>query len=224
MKAMLLNKLKFATMLSLVIALSTAGGLLYYQKAGANDTPGQGQQRKEDAREAAIRALEKYAASKQEFDRELAIKTLSELGLPGPSADPGRPWDSIAGRFKHRVRFETGYTEFREGGSIEILEVWGTRPQIEIGGQYLVRGKYVLPPGQHGKVYFYETATEGGGWTVTMDLQNLTVDKETGEFSLLHGMETPGHFHIVLADPERYSRMFANVYFGTGDNVLRKKP
>jgi hypothetical protein len=33
----------------------------------------------------------------------------------------------------------------------------------------------------------------------------------------------PGYFHLILTDPERYSRMFANVYFGTGDNVLRKK-
>jgi hypothetical protein len=32
-----------------------------------------------------------------------------------------------------------------------------------------------------------------------------------------------GYFHLVLTDPERYSRMFANVYFGTGKNVLRKK-
>jgi len=224
MKTMLLNKLKFATMLSLVIAASTTGGLLYYQKAGANDTPGQGQQSKEDVREAAIKVLEKYAASKQESDRELAIKALAELGLRAASAHQGRPWDSIASRFKHWVRFEIGYTEFKDGGRIEILEIWGTRPQIEIGGQYLVRGKYVLPPGQHGKLYIYETATESSGGTVTLDLQTLTVDKETGEFALLHGMETPGHFHIVLADPERYSRAFANVYFGTGDNVLRKKP
>jgi hypothetical protein len=37
-------------------------------------------------------------------------------------------------------------------------------------------------------------------------------------------MENPGYFHLILADPERYSRWFANVYFGTGDTVWRKKP
>jgi len=104
MKTMLLNKLKFATMLSLVIAASTTGGLLYYQKAGANDTPGQGQQSKEDVREAAIKVLEKYAASKQESDRELAIKALAELGLRAASAHQGRPWDSIASRLMREAR------------------------------------------------------------------------------------------------------------------------
>jgi hypothetical protein len=99
------------------------------------------------------------------------------------------------------------------------------RPRIEVGGQYLVRGKYVLAPGERGMLYFYETAT--GAWgregTTTLDLQYTKVDKQEGEFTLVHGMVGPGYFHLVLADPERYSRMFANVYFGTGDNVLRKK-
>ncbi|MHB1422240.1 MAG: hypothetical protein ACYC3I_03380 [Gemmataceae bacterium] len=60
-------------------------------------------------------------------------------------------------------------------------------------------------------------------WTTTLDLQSTDVDKQEGEFTLLHGMFGHDSFHLVLADPERYSRMFANVYFGTGDNVLRKK-
>ena len=225
MKTMLLSKLKYAATLLIVIAMSTAGGLLYYSKAGANDTPSQGQQGKNDIREAAIKALEQYAASKQEADRELAIKALSEFGKAMPSADHAKPWDSIAARFKHRVHFEIGYTEFREGGRLEILEVWGTRPQIEVGGQYLVRGKYVLPPGEKAKIYFYATASGAwGGITTTLDLQTTTVEKQEGEFELMHSMLGPGSFHLVLADPERYSRPFVNVYFGTGENVWRKKP
>jgi len=131
----------------------------------------------------------------------------------------------LANRFKYRIPFETGFTESKEGGRIEIREVWGTRPQIEVGGQYLVRGKYVLPPGERGKLYFYETAT--GDWsqtTTTLDLQTLEVAKQQGEFTLVHGMVGPGYFHLYLAPAENYSRTFANVYFGTGDNVLRKKP
>ena len=88
-----------------------------------------------------------------------------------------------------------------------------------------MRGKYVLPPGARGKLYFYATAT--GDWgragTATLDLQAVAVDKPEGEFTLVHGMAGPGHFHVILTDSERYSRCFANVYFGTGDNVLRKK-
>ena len=117
-----------------------------------------------------------------------------------------------------------GLTETQEGGRIEIQEVWGTRPQIEVGGYYLVRGKYVLPPGQRGALYFFATA--GGEWGrvgTIMDLQHTILDKEKGEFTLMHGMAGPGYFHLYLASPDRYSQMFANVYFGTGANVWRKK-
>ena len=131
---------------------------------------------------------------------------------------------SLAKRFKYRVPFETGYTESKEGGSIKIREVWGTRPRIEVGGQYLVRGKYVLPPGERGKLYFYATAQGAWGMTGTLDLQTAELDKQEGEFTLVHGMAGRGYFHLYLADPERYSRYFANVYFGTGDNVYRAKP
>ena len=57
-----------------------------------------------------------------------------------------------------------------------------------------------------------------------MDLQTATLAKQKGEFTLVHGMAGPGYFHLYLASPEKYSRTFANVYFGTGDNVWRKQP
>jgi hypothetical protein len=131
----------------------------------------------------------------------------------------------IAGRFKYKIPVEIGDTEFKEGGRIQIAEVWGTRPRIEVGGQYMVRGKYVLPHGEPGKLFFYETAN--GGWgrepTSDVDLQTVNLDKQSGEFTLVHGMVGPGNFHLYMASPDQYSRYFANVYFGTGDNVLRKK-
>jgi hypothetical protein len=236
-KTMLLAKLKLATALFLVVAVGGAGSLLYQAGVRANQqnatsrsvnavSSEKGQRSKENVREAAIKALEEFAASKQETDRELAIKALVEFGNHIRSRDQGPPGDVIASLFKHRVDFKTGFTEFNHGGHIEITEVWGTRPQIEVGGQYLVRGKYMLPLGERGKLYFYETAT--GDWgrsaTVTLDLQATAVDKQQGEFTLIHGMAGPGHFHLYLAPAENYSRRFANVYFGTGDNVLRNKP
>jgi hypothetical protein len=48
--------------------------------------------------------------------------------------------------------------------------------------------------------------------------------KGQGEFTVVHGMAGPGSFHLNLTARDRYSDSFANVYFGTGDNVLRKKP
>src|SRR5262249_4370711 len=130
----------------------------------------------------------------------------------------------FADHFNHRVPSETGLTETKEAGCIELQEVWGTRPKIEVGGYYLVRGKYVLPPRQRGALYFFATAD--GDWgrvETTMDPQHTILDKEKGEFTLMHGMAGPGFFHLYLASPDRYSQMFANVYFGTGDNVWRKK-
>jgi len=137
-----------------------------------------------------------------------------------------RPCDTsfLASRFKHRVSFETGRTQTKDGGRIEIREVWGTRPQIEVGGQYLVRGRYVLPPGERGMLYFYASAGGPWGQTASLDLQSTAVDKQEGEFALIHGMAGPGYFHLILTDAERYSRWFADVYFGTGDNVYRTKP
>jgi hypothetical protein len=137
---------------------------------------------------------------------------------------PGVRAAALAGRFKYRIAVETGFTETHGGGRIEILEVWGTRPRIEVGGQYLVHGRYVLPGHEDGTLYFYETAS---GWNNTgpnLDLQYTAVKKGTGEFTLLHGMGGPGFFHLVLMAADGQKQVtYANVYFGTGDNVWRKK-
>jgi RNA polymerase sigma factor (sigma-70 family) len=131
---------------------------------------------------------------------------------------------SLARRLKYRVPFEIGATETSGGGRIEILEVWGTRPGIEVGGQYLVRGKFTLPSQEKGTLYFHRTATDDQGTSTTLDLQMTTVHKGQGEFVLLHSMAGSGYLHLHLVGEEK-GRYFsvANVYFGTGDNVLRKK-
>ena len=161
----------------------------------------------------------------------LALLSFGRWGDPdavAASADetPATPCDTsfLASRFKYRVPFEIGETQTRNGGRIEIREVWGTRPKIEVGGQYLVRGKYTLPAGEHGKLYFYATAGGAWGQTASLDLQSTEADQQEGEFALVHGMAGPGCFHLILTDAEKYSNWFANVYFGTGDNVYREKP
>lgn len=130
---------------------------------------------------------------------------------------------SLSQFFRNRIPFELGLTQTRLDGSIVINEVWGTRPKIEVGGQYLVRGKYKLPPGQRGKLYFYVTSSSPSGATANLDLQSTTLNDQEGEFSLIHGMAVPGYFHLILTDHDKYSNYFANVYFGTGDNVYRPK-
>lgn len=326
-KAMFLSKIKIAVGMVLALTVSIGGGLVYKTQAGgpADDAPRVEQKKADGARAAAIRALEQLGKSEQASDREAAIQALVDYRRELKAAEEARQHrlssavQALVNRFKFRVPVEIGASEFHEGGRIDIVEVWGTRPRIEVGGQYLVRGKYKLPPGQRGKIYFYRTATDTGGaaqirgpgsaeveaakatlqlaqvvvhkhkaetsswetqvnrlerevnrgvvdpqilsesqtqleksrasllvaeaavkqkkanlavvearaWissgTATLDLQSTEVDKQQGEFTLVHGMAGTGYFHLILADPERYSRPFANVYFGTGDNVLRKK-
>jgi RNA polymerase sigma factor (sigma-70 family) len=126
---------------------------------------------------------------------------------------------ALTGQLKYRIPIEIGLTETSNGGRIDIVEVWGTRPKIEVGGAYLVHGKYVLPSKEDGKVYFYRTATEGSGSGPVLDLQTTIVAKGQGDFTLVHHMEGRGYFHLLLEAPEG---RFANVYFGTDDNILRK--
>ena len=222
LKSMFHAKLKSTVAAVLVLGVTAlgAGGLL--SRAWATrpagkvpDTPQQAPAGPDGLHERVVQ-LKRELQQMQEKVARLEQEARPRRAERGPRAS------SLADLFKYRVPFEIGRTESAEGGRIEIREVWGTRPRIEVGGQYLVRGKYVLPPGARGKLYFYATA--GGAWgaiTTTLDLQSVAVDKREGEFTLVHGMLGPGHFHLILTDAERYSRCFANVYFGTGDNVLR---
>jgi RNA polymerase sigma factor (sigma-70 family) len=220
-RSMLLTKLKSAIAVLLILGLGTLSAGALMSRSQATEPAGaqkQGQASRDELHDRVVE-LKRQLQQMQKKIAQLEQQTLSRPQERNPQGA------FLASRFKHRVPFEIGYTEFKEGGRLEIQEVWGTRPRIEEGGQYLVRGRYVLPPGQRGKLYFYETAT--GDWsqpTATMDLQATTLDTEKGAFTLLHGMAGPGYFHLYLAHPERYSRPFANVYFGTGDNVLRTKP
>ena len=210
---MLLTKVKTAIAVCLVVGITVlgAGGAVSRSLAGAAPDP------QEQGRANADDLRDRVGELKQQL-RQLQDK----IARLEEDAQPKLDGRVVAGLFKYRIPFEIGHTEMSEGGRLEIWQVWGTRPRIEVGGQYLVRGKYVLPRGERGKLHFYATAE----WNqpATLDLQLADADKPEGEFTLVHGMAGPGYFHLYLASPDRYSRYFANVYFGTGDNVLRKKP
>jgi RNA polymerase sigma factor (sigma-70 family) len=219
LRSMFLSKLKTATAVLLVLGMAALGAAGLIPSGWGTEPPAvQPGRANPDGRREQLAELKRQL---DELQKKLA--GLEQEAQPA-RAEPktGAPSFPVE-RFKYRVPFELGYRETKDGGRIEIREVWGTRPRIEIGGQYLVRGTYALPPRQQrGKVYFYATA--GGPWgeTAELDLQTTVVNQPTGEFTLLHGMAGQGSFHIVLTEPDDYSRMFANVYFGTGDNVYRR--
>jgi hypothetical protein len=97
---------------------------------------------------------------------------------------------------------------------IEITELWGTRPLIEVGGEYLVVGRYTLQSLEEARVVFNLTAENWPNSGPDMDLQRTTVEKGEGTFALVQSMRGPGRFHVSMnsfggAD----SITVANVYF-----------
>jgi RNA polymerase sigma factor (sigma-70 family) len=127
-------------------------------------------------------------------------------------------------RLKHRVPIEIGHTETGEGVRIEIDEVRGTRPKIEVGGHYLVRGRCILPPGKRGRLYFWLTKTTNiaNAPTANTDLQSAMVDSEHGEFTLMNSMQGPGRFHLKLMSADDPSEALANMYFGTDETEQKE--
>jgi RNA polymerase sigma factor (sigma-70 family) len=226
LKSMLLNKFKIAIAAMLFLGIATLGTGLLLSRTQATEPASETADMQEPTQVKPNNLQDRVAEMKKQLaEMQRKIDQL-ELETQASQKDRNAINSLAANLFKYKVTIETGSTEFTEGGSLEIREVWGTRPKIEVGGQYLVRGKYVLPRGVRGKLYFYETSS--GDWdnskTSTLDLQMTVADKQEGEFTLVHGMMGPGNFHLVLSAEDNYSRMFANVYFGTGDNVWRKKP
>jgi RNA polymerase sigma factor (sigma-70 family) len=217
LSAMFRTKVRSAVAASVILGLTALGTGASVSDTRATDGGSAGQKAAPDDRHDRIAELKQQI---QEMQRKLT--DLEREAKPTPK-DRIAIGTALADRFAHRVPFEYGFTEARDGGRIDIREVWGTRPKIEVGGQYLVRGKYTLPKGRKGKLYFYATANGAWNEVATLDLQMVELDKPEGEFTLVHGMAGEGNFHLILTDPEKYSDWFANVYFGTGDNVFRPK-
>jgi RNA polymerase sigma factor (sigma-70 family) len=242
-KTMMLTKLKIATGIVLALTVSAASGW-YYQSQPllrVQEAPPVEQKKEDELRAAAIKAVEQFGKSEQANDREAAIKALMDYRKEVKAAEETRQRHlenatrDLARRFKYRVPFEIGATEFKDGCRIEILEVWGTRPQITGFGQYLVRGKYTLASHKRGELSFLQTAKNLLAMNhPTLDLQHTNVREGQGEFTLMNGMlvdvyrgsavrgpeELTEYFHLCLSDG---TKILADVYFGTGDNVLRKK-
>jgi len=122
-----------------------------------------------------------------------------------------RPPHQIAAQFKYRVAFEPGTVEATEGNRIEVTEVWGTRKRIEIGGEYVVVGRYTLASDSPGWISYFLTANNWDNSGPTMDLQRMDARPGSGTFVLQHKMEGPGRFHVSLYDGWKE---VADMYFG----------
>jgi RNA polymerase sigma factor (sigma-70 family) len=225
LRAMWMPKLKAAAVI-LALAATVGVGGFFYRGADAPAVKAADAPTPAPDVDALRKENELLKLNLQAVLEKLRAEEAAKGGDAKPDVDEAaKRFAGVASRFTYKVPFEIGATDFKDDARIEILEVWGTKPKIAIGGQYIVRGKYVLPS-QDGKLYFHATATgTGPGWDgtgVDMDLQFTDVRKGEGEFTLLHGLGGPGAFHLTLTPTDKYTAL-ADVYFGTGDNVYRKE-
>jgi len=154
----------------------------------------------------------------------LAMAVVSLLGCTSsPDGSQGRnTWQAdLCTRLKYRIPFETRGKDRSGEDSIEILEVIGTRPSIEVGGEYVVRGRYRLSSFDRGRVVLWETENGGPGTlSYDVDLQAVNVDRGQGTFTLLHAVPVDGWLHVVLHGTTGTSPTeLCNVYFGSGKSL-----
>jgi RNA polymerase sigma factor (sigma-70 family) len=169
------------------------------------------------ANEAELKKAElNWQRSKELHD--LATKRLADLGAStqarSDSTSKNSCFNDLARRFPYRVPVQFHDRLEKKGARIEIQEVWGTSPKFQVGGQYVVHGRYEMPNHTKGKLYFYVTSE--GNWPnsgPTLELQTLNVEKGSGEFTLMHSLGGPGQFHVQLDDQAGKDGTLANVYF-----------
>jgi hypothetical protein len=144
----------------------------------------------------------------------LLVATFALVGCASASRPPH---DRIAARFRYKVDFERGKREATATDRVDVLELWGTRPSIEIGGEYVVVGRYTLESEEQGRVFFYMTGNNWDNSGPVMDLQRADARRGTGTFVLQHKMAGPGWFHVSLHGG---NRKVADLYFGEGETLL----
>lgn len=119
----------------------------------------------------------------------------------------------------HIVPIEIGKTSFALGDEIAISEVRGTSSRIQVDGTYQVTGTYTL--GSRDKATLALSVSSKnpqnafGAWS---KLQQITVTKGTGTFTLTERMAVEGFPHISFYDDRS---ALGGMYFGTGDWVQK---
>jgi len=126
-----------------------------------------------------------------------------------------RPYDVVGKQFRYRIDFEPGQYDSNGQDAVEVVEIWGTRPRIEVGGEYLVVGNYTLASADRARLNFFLTAHNWDNFGRVMDLQTQKVARGTGSFVLLHRMAGEGQFHVSLY---RESEELADRYIVSGDS------
>jgi hypothetical protein len=160
---------------------------------------------------------------------KLGFKYFSEVGLqpigaqglraPDPAALPALPQAPVS-QLTQIVPFKIGYSDLAGGDRITITEVHGTSDAISPGNTYQVKGTYHLASHDQATLAMSVTATRPqdarGFWASN---QSINIQRGDGEFTVYECIPCPGYPHITIyADGKSVS----DVYFGTGDSLLKK--
>jgi hypothetical protein len=100
-------------------------------------------------------------------------------------------------RFKYRVPFACSEQQTLGTNSVSVAEIWGTRPTLECGGQYLICGTYELMPYDYSASWVCARPSEDTDGR-RIDLEHVDVSATAGTFSLLYAMREPGHPLVSL--------------------------
>ncbi len=118
-------------------------------------------------------------------------------------------------RFPHVLDFRLGKRKFAEGDDIVITEIRGTRPRFEIGGRYLVRGRYTLGSQQSAVLCLYRTTKKRVSVPGNKN-QTMQVEKGSGTFALEKVIHHEGYLHLSFY-PSGGGGGLGGVYFGQND-------
>jgi RNA polymerase sigma factor (sigma-70 family) len=244
-RAMLMSKLKVISLALMLLCVIGVGTDRFVRTSLVTSTAVADEPRPAP-RDAVLQAASGVAAAEAELQRAEANLAVARARLelkrrqqrealersaaltPAEKAELSEGLRRLMNRFKYRVPVQMGRSQSKDGGRIEILGVWGTQPEIKVGGCYMVHGRYSMPNRDRGMLYFRLSATdERFAHAYDNDLQCASVQKGEGEFTLMHIMVGPGYFHLNLVgenlDQPSSSTSVADLYFGTGDNVWREK-
>lgn len=142
------------------------------------------------------------------------------LSLVGVAASPSTTRSGYD--LSHSVHVELGATRRRDGDSITVDEVTGTSEKMSAGNTYVIKGTYKLASQERATLLASVTANQPkqGLGVPTQRTQAVLVDQGDGHFSLILYMAYDGNPHVSFYPSAGES--FANLYFGTGDSVLKR--
>jgi hypothetical protein len=151
---------------------------------------------------------------------EAAITALDAAARTPPAPPNEQPQPEQAA-MPHSVPFEIGDVELYGGDYVAITEIRGDRASFEVGGSYVVNGKYRLATQEQASLQLLITGSDeaDGKGPVSASAQTV-VSKGAGEFELKKQLKHSGSLHLTFY---RLGKPIGGIYFGAGEWLLEHK-